>query len=116
MKTKFFTFNQNNSGGYFVIDLKYGIGEIIIIEAENSSNAIKRLYEIGENVSGFSDYCDCCGERWSDYMNDEAGKDVPSLYDDPIEKVVKSWYRNGAHVHYADNSFKYFEFKEKTIK
>ena len=48
----FYTFDQNNSGGYFVTDDKHGVSEYVIIEADDSEAAISKLESIGSNVDG----------------------------------------------------------------
>lgn len=113
MKTLFYNFSQNNSGGYFINDDKNGVCEEIIIEAENVENALKRLSEIGKKVQNFYSYCSCCGERWSDWLDESDGKKFPSIYDVPIEDVTKEMFRDRAFVHYIDGSFKEFKFKDK---
>lgn len=81
MKTKFFTFNQNNSGGFFKYDKEKGITRIVIIEAINSNHAVSRAEEIGiyfDGVYNESD-CQCCGDRWSKPWSDDGTK-VPEYY------------------------------------
>ena len=45
----FLTVEQNNSGGYYIEDEKYGIGCYIIIEADNIKEALMRLEQISDN-------------------------------------------------------------------
>lgn len=111
MKTKFYTFDQNNSGGCFVTDLKAGVCETIIIEAQNSKKAFKKLEEIGEKVPGMFDYCECCGERWSDWVSEKDGKKEPMIYGEPLDLVKKGIFRNKCFVHYIDGKVKQFKFK-----
>ncbi len=114
INTKFFTFDQNNSGGSFVRDSQRGICEYVIIEAINSDDANSRAENIGLYFNGCEDDrdCPCCGDRW--YANSDKGEDVPSLYGKPIDEMEKSWYRNTVFVHYIDGTFKEVELKEKT--
>ena len=72
MNLKFYTFEQNNVEGYFVIDDKTGVCENIIIQAENIHDAISKLFEIGEKTENFFSFCECCGDRWSPYFVDES--------------------------------------------
>jgi len=113
MKNLFYTFSQNNSGGYFVEDNKRGVCEYVIVEAESALAAIQKLSVIGEDVDNFWSYCSCCGERWSDYMEDEDGKDVPSIYNEPVSTLNADSFRSRCFVHYADGTFKEFIFPEK---
>ena len=69
IETKYYTFNQNNSGGYFIIN-DY-VAECLIIEAQNVDEAISKMQDITED---YSEYCDCCGERWGEYICESEGK------------------------------------------
>lgn len=112
IKTKFWEFIQNNSGGYFVEDDENGVCESVIIEAQTSDEAWNRLEKVGDKVGGFWNYCGCCGERWSNWLDEDDGKDVPMHYDTPLEEAEKSMFRDRAFVHYYDGSIKEFKFKE----
>jgi hypothetical protein len=111
MKTMFFNFNQNNSGGYFVEDFENGVCEEIIIEANTAKDAIKIFEEIGEKVSGFYDSCPCCGERWSTWIDDQDGTERPEIYGTLVENVKKGIFTKNCFVHYIDGTFKRFEHK-----
>lgn len=110
IKTKFFTFNQNNSGGYFVNNDEYGVAEYIIIESVSAKLAWKKLVDIGDNVPGMFDYCPCCGERWSDWIDDSDGKDEPMIFGEPINNCKKEIFRDKAFVHYLNGEIKEFIF------
>jgi hypothetical protein len=111
----FYTFNQNNSGGYFVIDEKHGVCEHVIIEAETLGQADARLQAIGANVDGFSDWCNCCGERWSSsWMDDDDGTEQPMIYDTLVHEEVKDGFRTRCFVHHADGRIECVIFPEKT--
>lgn len=73
---KFFTFTQNNSGGYNIINDV--VAKNLIIESENAEEAITEMFDI---TSSYSSYCGCCGERWNDLIDDEDGEDKPMVYD-----------------------------------
>lgn len=91
MKTKFFKFNQNNSGGYFDVD--ENVCHRVIIEAVDEEQAIARFAPMIEDQSPS---CSCCGDRWSlDYPEEidldeykERGHEasVYSFYDNPEER------------------------------
>lgn len=106
VNTKFYTFSQNNSGGYFVTDAGFGVGEDVIIEATSAADAIDRLGRIGENVAGFWEFCDCCGDRWSTWLDDSDGKDEPMIYSEPAANHQTFEKDGKKYVHYIDNSFK----------
>lgn len=112
---KFYTHIQNNSGGRFVIDDKYGVCETVIVEAGSARSAWKRLKVIGKNVVGFWDFCDCCGERWSNWMDDTDGTTQPTYFGDPLDKPgIGTYCREGCFVHYLDDTFKEVKFKKPT--
>jgi hypothetical protein len=116
METKFFTYNQNNSGGYFVEDHKLGLCEYVILEAETAKQAWEKLESIIDaSEENAWNYCGCCGERWWNSEDDEDGTDTPTIFGTPIEDKEKSMFREIAYIHYIDGTFKKHEFKEKTI-
>lgn len=81
----FYSFNQNNSGGSFVLDKKAGITHFVIIEAKSVEDANQRAEAIGLYFDGCNDGrdCDCCGDRWSSASKwNESVK--PKIYNLPI--------------------------------
>lgn len=114
MKTKFFTYNQNNSGGQFLISESEGIAEYVIIEATDADHANARAESIGIYFDGCetgSD-CPCCGDRWYP-VDDSDGTDVPTIYGEPVETVTKDWFQKHVYIHYIDGTVKKVEFLEK---
>lgn len=114
IETKFYTFNQNNSGGYFVTSDEHGVSEYMIIEATSPRAAWERLEEIGEDVDSFWNSCSCCGDRWSNWLDEKDGKEVPSIYGTPVEEYKNeknSWFNISASVHYFDKTFKNYKFE-----
>jgi hypothetical protein len=105
---KFFTFNQNNSGGKFVEDKD--VAPYVVIEAESAEEANTKAEEIGiyfEGVDAGSD-CPCCGDRW--YMADyRDGKPEPMVYGEPVSKVRRAWgEKHEAIVHYKNGTIERF--------
>jgi hypothetical protein len=107
-QSKFYHFNQNNSGGSFTFS--EGISVHVIIEALSTEHAESRAEEIGLYFDGVSEGrdCGCCGDRWTRLYGDE-GHDSPYLYGDPVGGGTNDdWARrwsNGkpyAYVHYLD--------------
>lgn len=116
IETKFFEFSQNNSGGSFYIDEKDGIAESVIVEAVSAQEAIRKMSDITEEYTA---YCECCGERWSTYIDDEDGKTEPSIYDKPVQEALNdssSYWRKNAAVHYYDGTIKWFVKEENDEK
>jgi len=71
----FYTFSQNNSGGYF------DGPEYVIIEADSASEANTIALEHGIYFDGCQSGhdCSCCGDRW--YEAGEYGAtDKPEIY------------------------------------
>ena len=79
--TKFFTFNQNNSGGVFDGPAMY-----VIVEAINAKHADQVAEQYGVYFNGCESGtdCHCCGDRWSRTW-DEKGDDVPTIYGKAVE-------------------------------
>lgn len=107
----FYTFDQNNSGGSFVLDKKNGITHFVIVEADNASDADDRLEDIGGYFDGCHTGmdCPCCGDRWYRQWKDD-GTEKPELYGQPVERYGKGndwtiqWMEDGYEiaVHYKD--------------
>ena len=106
---KFYTFDQNNSGGYYIQNDTFGICEVVIIEANNASTAWEKLKSLEDEVPNLFNYCGCCGERWSNWNDDNDGTETPCIYDTPLEEVKQSVFTKRAFVHYLDGSFKEFK-------
>lgn len=104
---KFFSFDQNNSGGSFVKDDSAGISEYVIIEANDSQHANRRAEDIGLYFNGCDtgNDCECCGDRWYQ-VSDSDATEVPESYGKPIETAKKRMGRKNVHVHYLDGTFK----------
>jgi len=110
--SKFFTYNQNNSGGFFVFDKDRGIGEHVIIEALDANDADARAESIGlyfDGVGAEMD-CECCGDRWCSQY--EEGSDEPLVFGQSPEdfKNSGSFYKNRTVAfHYLDGSVKCYD-------
>ena len=65
----FYQFDQNNSGGSFVIDDK--LCHRLFIEADNYIEAEEKAFDMGVYFDGCEKGldCSCCGDRW--YSGDE---------------------------------------------
>lgn len=124
MQTKFYTFRQNNSGGRFDFNAEDGISHYVIIEAQNANHAKDRAERIGLYFNGcdFGKDCSCCGDRWSDYLDDSDGTDVPMVYDTPAKQVEFGTSPNyrwmdgkpEGFIHYIGGRFEGFGAAEPT--
>ena len=79
----FFTYVQNNSGGF---DLG---SRFVIVEAETAADANERA--LTENTGIYFDGvsegydCDCCGDRWMAQYSDADADEVPSKWGEPCQ-------------------------------
>jgi hypothetical protein len=116
-KLKFFTYMQNKSGGFFEVDPKQGIGEVVIIQAASPSEADGIAQRIGLYFGGVAAGidCGCCGDRWSEQWRDDAGSDRPEIYGEPADSG-KSLFRKDVYVHYYDGRFELVKQKAAKLK
>ncbi|QHZ51156.1 DUF7296 family protein [Paenibacillus larvae] len=100
----YFTFNQNNSGGFFIENDE--VCEYVIIEAETAEQANKKAEEIGIYFDGCSTGydCPCCGDRWDAQYSDDKGTEEPEIYGVPVYEVKKGLFRSQAHIYRLDGS------------
>jgi hypothetical protein len=94
LETKFYEFNQNNSGGSFDVD--ENVCHRVIIEAIDTNHARSIFEPMIENQSSS---CPCCGDRWSDYEPDEM----------VFPKDKEKGYHVGIYDHYKDAEERWFK-------
>lgn len=101
----FYTYRQNNSGGFWSDNLYSGITRYVIIEANSASHANERAEDIGLYFDGCDDDrdCPCCGDRWYKTYESEA-TEQPELYGELVGEKEGS----DIAVHYLDGTFKLF--------
>jgi hypothetical protein len=107
--TKFYTFSQNNSGGFFNNDHASAVAEYVIIEAKSAIAANAKAKDIGIYFDGckFGIDCSCCGDRW--YSVDEYdAKEAPTVYGTPVTEWVTG--ESSGYVHYLDGTVRGFVF------
>lgn len=81
---KFYTFSQNNSGGWFVYDDNSGIAHFVIIEAYDAVDANKRANDTGIYFDNdFQRDCGCCGRRWYEADDWSEISEFPTVYGYP---------------------------------
>jgi hypothetical protein len=103
---RFFTYNQNNSGGSFVVNDR--VAHYVIIEAVDADAADRKAEEIGIYFYGVENDmdCPCCGDRWSLAWD---GDESPSIYGEDPEVHGERFAGDGepyCHVYYADGIVK----------
>lgn len=79
-QTKFYTFNQCNSGGSY--DRIQGrVAEYVVVEADSVREANATARSLGIYFDGVAEGidCECCGDRWSE-ADEYDGEPVPEVY------------------------------------
>jgi hypothetical protein len=109
MASSFYTYHQNNSGGYYKIDYKAGIGNVVIIEDDNYKQANSKAVKIGLYFDGDGD-CSCCGNRWSDKWDEYDATDKPEIYGESVEGNLDSWLFP-VFIHYKNGQVKLYDKK-----
>lgn len=95
----FYEFDQNNSGGGFVVNNE--LCHRLIIEADSHSEAVSKAEDLGCYWNGVEDGmdCPCCGDRWSCYW--EHAVDIEKyntvgykvcVFDRIYHNTEKKWY------------------------
>lgn len=66
----FYEFDQNNSGGSFIVD--DNVCHRLFIEATNEEEAIAKAEDLGCYWNGVANGidCSCCGDRWTPYADE----------------------------------------------
>lgn len=104
MKTFFYCYRQNNSGGCFDLDDNRGIGETVWIEATSPEHANQRAEFIGIYFDGVNkgEDCDCCGDRWWPTCSLDTNE-IPMYYDTPIYETNNDYgFSTRSYVHMMD--------------
>jgi len=80
----FFTFRQNNSGGFFT-----GPAINVIVEADDHEQANNIAEENGVYFRGCStgQDCNCCGDRWSSAWQTD-GTEEPEIWGNVVENSM----------------------------
>jgi hypothetical protein len=104
---RFFTYDQNNSGGSFRVD-EY-VAHTVIIEAVDAEAADSKARDIGIYFNGCDKGydCECCGDRW--YPAYGEGDESPNIYGEDPEVYGEKFAKTGepyCHVYYADGIVK----------
>lgn len=100
--SKFYTFTQNNSGGYF--DNDDNVCELVIIEAKSVEQVNNKALDVGIYFNGVDtgEDCSCCGDRWSEMWDEDGGKEVPMIYNTPVKEAGSSIFRDKCIIHYLN--------------
>ena len=106
----FYMWDQNNSGGSFVVD--EDISHRVVIEADTYEEAEAKALDFGIYYDGVEEGfdCDCCGDRWySGYELEDTLKG--ENLDEFLQEVATKWgWKNPDIIlHYADGTKKTFD-------
>ena len=105
----FYTYDQNNSGGFFKITKK--IKHYVIIEADSAKEADEKAESIGLYFDGVKKDidCPCCGDRWHKAYSLGCGIEgtkEPEIWEQGALKYLKEkeWspWKEEAIVYYKD--------------
>lgn len=116
-ESKFYTYHQNNSGGYAIEDKEIGVGVFIIIEAHNFETAnfiLSLIARSADEIHGegwFHNYCTCCGKRWRLFYSDK-GDGEPSIFGEPAAEADLFWTEKSYYIHYLNGDIKSKEMLE----
>lgn len=105
----FYTYCQNNSGGYFITN--DDVAEIVIIEGANVQEIQEKADKLFEH---YSEYCPCCGQRWNKLYDDDFLTESPKIFGDTPEDFFQRKdarnliFRKSAVIHYANGRKKWF--------
>ncbi len=107
-----YTFRQNNSGGFF--DETEYLGEEVIIEANSENEAVSKAEDYGLywNGVGTGEDCKCCGDRWNTYALE--GTEKPEINGKPAEKHTPFRTHGSIHIYYANGVHKVLHPNEAT--
>lgn len=103
----FYTFNQNNSGGSFIIDSVSAPYVIIEASCANQANELAEIMGLYFNGVDEGMDCECCGDRWYPMWDDERGTEKPEVYGSEPSKVKRVCVPDGAvnvRVFYQDGT------------
>lgn len=97
----FYTFDQNNSGGYYIRNEM--VDTFVIIEGDTEKEIIEKAKCIFED---YSEYCPCCGERWELDIKSCEFDDEPMVYDKPAKEFSDNFWKDGKIIIYYKNGTK----------
>jgi hypothetical protein len=108
VNTKFYHFDQNNSGGSFIVNEK--VAHSVFIEAISADHANQIAEDIGIYFNGcdIGADCECCGDRWT-HASEYDAEESPMIYGQPIENHREMFCNEGevyCYVYYIDGTVK----------
>jgi hypothetical protein len=115
--TKFYNFDQNNSGGSFVVD--NDLCHRLYIEADSADEATAIAESMGVYFDGCESGmdCECCGDRWYRLWTHDGitfpykfGNATFDTIEDYVQHIVDNWGWTApdARIFYKDGTRKEF--------
>ena len=98
----FYTYHQENSGGYYIRNDDVDV--FVIVEGENHQDIQETANRIFKD---YSEYCECCGKRWNDCDEDWCElTDEPMINSTSVYEVEDYWYKGYYAIIYYKNGEK----------
>lgn len=108
----FYTYRQNNSGGYFIKNEDVDV--FVIVEGSGHEDIQRRANKIFKN---HSEYCSCCGERWLTDISWDNLDSKPMIYGESVYRVKDNYYKgNKAIIYYENGEKETVVIKEEEVK
>lgn len=87
---------RTTAAGYFIEN--DDVDHYVFIQAPSSDE----FYRIANGItSNYSEYCECCGERWY-YSRNEEGSKEPEIYGESVYTTTRTHYSERAILYYYD--------------
>lgn len=99
LKTKYYLFDQNNSGG--MLKVTKVLDEYVLIEALNAEHANQLAETIGIYFGGVAKDidCPCCGDRWDAVKDHESYESLPDFFERRCILFQKERYRSKLKIY-----------------
>lgn len=109
--SKFYHYNQNNSGGIFIDN--DSVCEDVIIQARSAEEANSIAETIGIYFDGCSKGidCNCCGDRWNKQYDEDGVTEIPMIYDTSVYEMRKRMFNDKCYIYYLDGTKEIVNYK-----
>lgn len=100
---RWWTADQNNSGGYYIEN--QDVAAYVFVQASSAQEALSRIESV---LDQYSEFCQCCGTRWSaDYWSDDDGTSEPTIYGQTLDQQQPIFRTATAVMYHYDGSRSY---------
>jgi hypothetical protein len=108
---KWYEYNQNNSGGYFVEP-----AQRVWVQGVDANDIVRRFESLDIDES----FCDCCGLRWHHPFGDDDLTDEPEYYGEKLSALTEKPRQFGNEVPfgclvYVDGTTKILTINEDNL-